>query len=790
MSPEATNAPVRVFISYAWEDDEYRDWVAQLAAQLRQDGVDARWHVEKGQSIPEFMNSEVRLADKVLILCSPMYQQKVHAMEEGGPSTGLEWEDMLLSSAMFTPDARRKVVPALARGEWKRSAPSYLQGLPYEDLTHHEQSRRGKAYLSLLGRLTDTEAAPPITDSNNQGTRVDLAYNLEPHVEQSFRVAMAMADKGPISAGHALRAALVVNQTSPSPSRAFSALTSLLDGITETQPEHFVPASVDFREGLVFGSHLAASLRVARPFFQESGIVWGRDYISLALLADDPSLDEIADRVHKPLADLRNKWFQFVTLEDKHRSSDSWKKWWRDAGVKLPSEQLETSTYLFTWNPARFKFTKFEDKAREVKSGSATMGWSASAKVSVGDRVFLMRHHQNPLGVVGSGRVVGEITKQPHWDEAEAKKGRKYLNAQVKWDTLGEFPIVPLDVLASRTGELDLWTRQGTGLPIPSEVAEQLEILWAEELAKLERESTRPRSYISTDAISSGLGETGFKPSEHDSLDAKTQAEIFAALLIAEEVQLPFALGLLGDWGVGKTFFMRLMQESVSAIAGRDVRTRTPGSVSRAAQIEFNAWHYVDSDLWASLASHIFDGLSQELSPRLDDVQETRRRLRREIHSSQLEQEEARAAIREAETSRQNAASALATKQEERKRKTAKCQRYRLVRVWEAIFKVKPTTTHKNWPDVAKLIEDAERAASRLGITDAIRSADEVEQVLISMREVFRRGGGLARAFASDFTGKRAWWSSLAVMALLAFVVCWPLFLERIESLLMHHHNP
>ena len=74
MSPQDKNKPVRVFISYAWEDDDYREWVAQLAAQLRKDGVEARldrWHLQRGQTIPEFMNSEVREADKVLVLCSP-----------------------------------------------------------------------------------------------------------------------------------------------------------------------------------------------------------------------------------------------------------------------------------------------------------------------------------------------------------------------------------------------------------------------------------------------------------------------------------------------------------------------------------------------------------------------------------------------------------------------------------------------------------------------------------------------------------------------------------------------
>lgn len=32
---------MRVFISYAWEDDEYREFAKGLAARLRKDGVDA-----------------------------------------------------------------------------------------------------------------------------------------------------------------------------------------------------------------------------------------------------------------------------------------------------------------------------------------------------------------------------------------------------------------------------------------------------------------------------------------------------------------------------------------------------------------------------------------------------------------------------------------------------------------------------------------------------------------------------------------------------------------------------
>ncbi len=146
--------------------NNYRAWVAQLASQLRKDGIDARldrWHLQRGQTIPAFMDSEIRNANKVLVLCSPKYREKVHAMQEGGPSTGSGWESMLLSNAMFTQDTRSKAIPALARGTWTESAPDYLQGLPYEDLTQVDETQLRRAYTALLRSLTGTtETAPPL----------------------------------------------------------------------------------------------------------------------------------------------------------------------------------------------------------------------------------------------------------------------------------------------------------------------------------------------------------------------------------------------------------------------------------------------------------------------------------------------------------------------------------------------------------------------------------------------------------------------------------------------------
>jgi TIR domain len=110
-------APVRVFISYAWEDDEYRLLVKRLATRVRADGVNARldvWHLE-GLTIPEFMSREVRLADKFLAVCSPQYRQKAHAMEEGEGSRGSPWELMLATSRIWTDVDQRNIPSATSR---------------------------------------------------------------------------------------------------------------------------------------------------------------------------------------------------------------------------------------------------------------------------------------------------------------------------------------------------------------------------------------------------------------------------------------------------------------------------------------------------------------------------------------------------------------------------------------------------------------------------------------------------------------------------------------------------
>jgi kumamolisin len=104
-----------------------------------------------------------------------------------------------------------------------------------------------------------------------------------------------------------------------------------------------------------------------------------------------------------------------------------------------------------------------------------------------------------------------------------------------------------------------------------------------------------------------------------DWLGVTADVNILAALIASSRTLPPLSVGLFGDWGTGKSFFMRCLEDRVTILANaaRAAASATPPRPSffcrYVAQITFNAWHYVEADLWASLATRVFEGLSNYL---------------------------------------------------------------------------------------------------------------------------------------------------------------------------------
>src|SRR5947207_2749953 len=79
---------------------------------------------------------------------------------EDGDRSGVGWEAMLVSSAIFANDlSRDKIEPVLLRGTWQESAPLFLSGIPYTDLSNLATFETN--YRHLLQKLTGHVELPP-----------------------------------------------------------------------------------------------------------------------------------------------------------------------------------------------------------------------------------------------------------------------------------------------------------------------------------------------------------------------------------------------------------------------------------------------------------------------------------------------------------------------------------------------------------------------------------------------------------------------------------------------------
>jgi KAP family P-loop domain len=153
----------------------------------------------------------------------------------------------------------------------------------------------------------------------------------------------------------------------------------------------------------------------------------------------------------------------------------------------------------------------------------------------------------------------------------------------------------------------------------------------------------------SSDAVDPTLG----IPLAHDQLGIGVYVGMLATL-IADSGTPPVSIGLFGEWGAGKSYFMGLLREQVSVL------TRSPGGRyhTKIIQIGFNAWHYSDANLWASLGAEIW----RVLAGREATAGEERAQLFVELEKASEQRAELDQATRraEAETARLSASIASA----------------------------------------------------------------------------------------------------------------------------------
>jgi hypothetical protein len=100
-------------------------------------------------------------------------------------------------------------------------------------------------------------------------------------------------------------------------------------------------------------------------------------------------------------------------------------------------------------------------------------------------------------------------------------------------------------------------------------------------------------------------------PGGDDLLGVAADAGALADVIAATATVPPLSIGLFGDWGSGKSFFIGEVQRRVRRLALLSRRGDQSAYHGYIRNITFNAWHYADANLWASLVAHIFDELAK-----------------------------------------------------------------------------------------------------------------------------------------------------------------------------------
>ena len=124
------NSP-KVFISYSHDSPGHKRWVAEFAAKLRHNGIDAildQWDLGLGDDVTRFMERGIVDSDRVLVICTDKYVNKANA-DEGG----VGYERMIVNSELVKNLGTDKFIPIIREASGKEKTPTYLGTRVYAD---------------------------------------------------------------------------------------------------------------------------------------------------------------------------------------------------------------------------------------------------------------------------------------------------------------------------------------------------------------------------------------------------------------------------------------------------------------------------------------------------------------------------------------------------------------------------------------------------------------------------------------------------------------------------------
>ncbi|MDD2267364.1 toll/interleukin-1 receptor domain-containing protein [Sulfuricurvum sp.] len=128
--------PPRVFISYSHDSAVHKKWVLDFATTLRNRGVDAvldQWDLKPGDDLPHFMETQLREAQFVIMVCTEEYVKKANVGKGG-----VGYEKMIMTSSLLSEIDNSKVIPII-RQKGTDERPTFLSSKLYINFSNDSE---------------------------------------------------------------------------------------------------------------------------------------------------------------------------------------------------------------------------------------------------------------------------------------------------------------------------------------------------------------------------------------------------------------------------------------------------------------------------------------------------------------------------------------------------------------------------------------------------------------------------------------------------------------------------
>jgi len=250
-----------------------------------------------------------------------------------------------------------------------------------------------------------------------------------------------------------------------------------------------------------------------------------------------------------------------------------------------------------------------------------------------------------------------------------------------------------------------------------------------------------------------------------DLVGIRAEVDSFAHLIASKRLTPPLAVGLFGEWGGGKSYFLRSLQrrvdELVAAGTGRPAG-ELPFHCS-VVQVEYNAWQYVEGDLWSSLLEHLFRNLASPHDVGDDVLAQRRRTVIDRLRETGDRHDAARLERGRLEERRRVAAAQVRRREQEREVTLAQLKRRRR--------EVTPGV------EISTAVRDAVgKVVTQAGIDPISTNAEGLRDELRAAGELWRGAGPLLAPLRTA-----GWRYALALVVLLALTPAVTWLLGRLD---------